>query len=287
MNDITLKNDAIAIPAAPVEKVDFFYFTDPVCSHCWALDAVLDRVKHEFAEHLNVITVMGGMLENPMSDDEAKEMADHWAEVGLFYGIPIDGALWTEHPVSSTWPSSIAYLVLRDVDPTGAASFLRRVREAAFTERKDVGAREVLAPMLAAVGADADRILDVAYSAAGRDILLANMRPMVELGVEGFPTVVIVNGKGEGVKVVGSRTPETYRKALLKALAPGTKLVSRPAEDLSTLLDRIPTLFDNEAEKIFGVRRDGFAAFVEDALPAGSYELGEKLSHRFVRKHAH
>jgi len=281
LND-RLPNDTL--DAGNLETVDFYYFTDPVCSHCWALEGVMTRIKSEYANHLNVVTVMGGMMENAASPDEAAEMAEHWSKIALYYNMPIDGKLWTESALSSTWPSSIAYLVLRDLDPVRAARFLRLVREAAFLDRQDVGTRAVLRGLLARVGADADPVLDVAFSASGRDLLMANMKPMVEFDITAFPTVVIVNKAGEGVKIVGVRTADTYRKAIVRMLPPETILALRDAEPLADLIDRIPTLFDNEAVKIYDIKMDEFLDFVRENLPDGTYETGERLGHRYVRR---
>lgn len=265
------------------ERLKMLYFTDPVCSHCWALEGTMNRVKHEFAAYLDVVTVMGGLFDVPLSASEAADMVEHWAEVGLYYNIPIDGGVWKERGVTSTWTASIAFLVLDADDPKRAARFLRLVREAVFLERRDVGDRAVLDDLLGKVGADAKAVLDFAFSPQGRDLLLANMKPMVELGIEGYPAVVFMNAAGEAVKVVGARTFETYRKAMLKVMKPGTELVSSGSEPLSELVERIPTVFDNEIEKIYDVRKDEFAAFVAASLPDGSYEVGETLGHRFVR----
>ncbi|MFH0993795.1 MAG: DsbA family protein [bacterium] len=288
MNNTLLKKETNTT-TDNVEKVDFYYFTDPACSHCWALDPVMNRVKHEWADHLRVVTVMGGMIENGMAyadrtSEEATEMASHWAEVGLYYNIPIDGSVWTENPISSTWPASIAYLAIHITQPEAADKFLRLVREAAFIERKNIALPEVLAPLLQSVGADAKAILAFVASTAGKDLLNENLRPMAELGVNGFPTVVIVNVAGEGIKVVGVRTPETYRKALLRVMKPDTILQSRHPDPLASMLDRIPTFFDYEAEKIYDVRQEDFVEYVTANLAPGSYEIGEKLGHRFVRK---
>ncbi len=288
MNDpIHKQNHRDTVASAAPETVDFYYFTDPVCSHCWALEGVMNRIKHEYASHLNVITVMGGMMEHAASPDEAADMAEHWASIALYYDIPIDGTLWTESSLSSTWPSSIAYLHLRGLDAQRAARFLRLVREAAFLDKRDVGTRAVLHDLLAAVGADPAPILDLVFSEAGRNLLLANMKPMVEFDVTAFPTVVITNRAGEGVKIVGVRTAETYRKAIKRMLPADVVLETRESEPLADLLDRIPTLFDHEVEKIYDVKKDGFLDFIARNLPAGTFATGERLGHRFVARRDH
>src|SRR5690606_41712250 len=47
----------------PAKTIDLYYVTDPICSHCWALEPILRRLKEEYAQYFNFHTVMGGLLE--------------------------------------------------------------------------------------------------------------------------------------------------------------------------------------------------------------------------------
>lgn len=47
----------------PIKKIDLYYVTDPICSHCWALEPTLRRFTKEYGQYFNFKTVMGGLLE--------------------------------------------------------------------------------------------------------------------------------------------------------------------------------------------------------------------------------
>lgn len=47
----------------PKKEIDIYYVTDPICSHCWALEPVLRRFQLQFGSYFKFHTVMGGLLE--------------------------------------------------------------------------------------------------------------------------------------------------------------------------------------------------------------------------------
>lgn len=44
----------------PKKTIDLYYVTDPICSHCWALEPVLRRFVEQYGEYFTFRTVMGG-----------------------------------------------------------------------------------------------------------------------------------------------------------------------------------------------------------------------------------
>src|SRR5690606_22099041 len=104
-------------------SVDVYYFTDPICSHCWALEPALRRFEHEYGHQFRLRTVMGGLLENWNGFEDAKngisspaDVAGHWREVGEKSRMPIDGSLWHDDPVTSSFIPSRVYKVIQEQD---------------------------------------------------------------------------------------------------------------------------------------------------------------------------
>ncbi len=274
---------------SPKKKIDLYYFTDPLCSHCWALDTVLTRFKWEYKDYINVITVLGAMTEDgnhydDLNGPEAKEQVSHWEQVGMFYHIPINGKIWNKDPITSSFPSSIAYLLIKEQNDELAAKFLRMVREGAFVFEKNIAKRSVLETMISGLGLNAKEILDISYSEKGKELLLKNLQPMNDLQVNGFPTVVMVNDQHEGVKVVGSRTLEVYKKALLKLLGENSILEPAPLPSLSEYLEKVPTVFFHEIEKMYDVQKDQVKAYITKNLKKESYEFGSIVKHKYIKK---
>jgi predicted DsbA family dithiol-disulfide isomerase len=278
------------IPKKPL--IDLFYFTDPLCSHCWALDTILTRFKLEYSEYLNVHTVMGAMVEDDyhytdLKGPEAKELVSHWDQVARFYHIPMNGNIWHKDPITSSFPSSIAFLYLTTHSPEKAGKFMRLVREGAFLFEKNIAKRDVLEAMLKKLEIDPVPVLDFSFSEAGKQLLMQNLHPMQDLSVNGFPTVVMVNQNHEGVKVVGSRTMEVYKKALHKVLPDPTELNPHPLPGLSQMLDIFPTLFYSDLEKLYDLAPERVKSFVQESMKDVPYRLGEVSGYRYLQKNIH
>ncbi|GAB2541496.1 DsbA family protein [Gracilibacillus alcaliphilus] len=43
-------------------KVDLYYVSDPICSHCWGLEPQLNKFVSQYGHYFNFHTVMGGIL---------------------------------------------------------------------------------------------------------------------------------------------------------------------------------------------------------------------------------
>ncbi|MBU1144797.1 MAG: DsbA family protein [Firmicutes bacterium] len=287
-SDESLKDDFKSLKSEK-DVIDLYYFTDPLCSHCWALDSTLSRFKLEYKDYLNIITVMGGMIEDgnhyqDLQGEEAKSQASHWEDVGLFYHIPMNSNVWHKNPITSSFPSSIIYLILKKQDEIKAATFLRMVREKAFVFETNVANKEELIKMLQSLQVPYQPIIDLAFSKEGKKILLDNFQPMIDLGVSGFPTVVFVNKQNEGIKVVGARTIETYKKALLKIMKEGTVLEPNHLPTLKELLDVTPTIFYYEIEKMYDLKVDEIQSFITKNLAKDSYKTDEIVGYSFIQK---
>src|SRR5690554_7134621 len=92
------------------EKVKLVYFTDPICSSCWGIEPQLRKLKLEYGEHIDIEYRMGGLLPdwnyNSGGISSPKDVAGHWDEVSVHYDMPIDGDLWLEDPLDSSYPPS-------------------------------------------------------------------------------------------------------------------------------------------------------------------------------------
>lgn len=44
----------------PKKSIEVYYVTDPICSHCWALEPVLRRFIEQYGHYFNFHTIMGG-----------------------------------------------------------------------------------------------------------------------------------------------------------------------------------------------------------------------------------
>ena len=124
------------------KPVKVMYYTDPICSTCWGIEPQLRKLKLEYGGVLDIEYRMGGLLPdwsyNSGGISEPSDVAPHWDEVSKYYDMPIDGDVWLEDPLHSSFPPSIAFKAAQLQSETKALSFLRRIREMVFLEKKSV-----------------------------------------------------------------------------------------------------------------------------------------------------
>ena len=276
-------------PAA--KKVDMYYITDPICSHCWALEPVLRRFEHEYRKHLDVRVIMGGLLpawggfadrKNGIRGPE--DVAHHWREVGEAARMPIDGSLWLRDPVTSSYPPSRVYVVLRERDPELAQRFLRRAREAVFAFDRTISDSAVLAELVDGLGhpdLDGRAVVEEADSERGHELLKADIDLAREFGVRGFPTVLFVNEDGAGVKVTGVKALEAYVDALTQTLGDGVELRTSTLPPLGELIESEGRLFSKEIEEFYGLAQADLQAFVNEHAAGDSISSGTVLGETY------
>ncbi|MCM3587839.1 DsbA family protein [Mesobacillus maritimus] len=270
------------------KKIDLYYVTDPICSHCWAIEPTLRRFMKQYGQYFNFKTVMGGLLEKwhggPVDPANGihgpADVAGHWREVGEHSRMPIDGSLMIDNPVQSSFPPSRVYKIIqKHHGEEKAFEFLRRARENLFVFNKNIGEAPVLLEIVNAMELDGERIVKEANEQTGHELLNEDFILTRNLGARGFPTIIMVNEENKGVKIVGGRPFDHYVAGLTQALGEDPIPKQQPA--LSTLLEEEKLLFAKEIEGMYDVEKSDIHAFVEKELSPNSYQVKEILGESY------
>ncbi|SHG83621.1 DsbA family protein [Ornithinibacillus halophilus] len=273
----------------PQKTIDLYYVTDPICSHCWALEPTLRRFQEQYGDYFNFHTVMGGLLEKwhggPIDPANGisgpADVAGHWREVGEHYRMPIDGSLMIDNPVQSSFPPSRVYKVIQKHHGEELATeYLRRARENLFAFNQNIGERRELIEILNDLGLDGEEIVNEAESATGDQLLKEDFALAAKLGVRGFPTIIMVNEDNKGVKMVGNRPLEYYVSGLTQILD-GEEPKPSKQPTLANLLEKEKLLFAKEIEVMYDVDASQLQAFVEKELSPEQYEEKELLGEKY------
>jgi len=273
------------------KSIDVYYVTDPICSHCWALEPVLRRFVEQYGHYVNFHTLMGGLLEkwNGFADvsngiSSPTDVAGHWREVGEHSRMPIDGTLWFENPIQSSYPPSRVFKVIQKQDGDLAKVFLRRAREAVFLFNQNIAEKSVLIEIVNNLGLNGEKIVKEAELSIGQQLLNEDFELASKLGVRGFPTIIMLNEENKGVKIVGSRTLESYIAGLKQVLnLDELQPKSQPA--LFSLLQKEKLLFSKEIEVMYDIEQKDIHKFVENELLPTDYDAKEILGETyFVNK---
>ena len=207
------------------------YATDPICSHCWAMEPAWRRFLYLYGDHVEAKSLYGGLLPEweGFADVGAgiREPADippHWDEVVERYGQPIDGSVWHNDPLSSSYPPSVAVHAVRALAPDREDDYLRRIRQAVFLEARNIARPEVLAECAADIGIDAARFTESFRNPASEEAFSDDLRTRRDRGIRGFPTLIVTGPADDEPRVMRGTQPfhrlERALEAVLGELPP-------------------------------------------------------------------
>jgi len=251
-SELASAGSAVPIAEKPIRIV---YFTDPICSSCWGIEPQLRKLKLEYGHLFDIEYRMGGLLKdwsyNSGGISGPKDVAHHWDEVSQHYDMPIDGDVWLEDPMSSSYPPSIAFKAAQMQDAEKAIVFLRKMRELLFLEKKNIEKWEVVALAARASGLDVDQ-LRADVDGLARDKFEGDLALARKMGVRGFPSIFISDGR-ETEFVYGSKPYIVYEGAMIKLLPSADKKTY--GTDWESLFGKYPTLTAKEFSVLSGEDR--------------------------------
>ena len=260
---------------ATTKPVRLLYFTDPICSSCWGIEPQMRKLKQEYGEYFNIEYRMGGLLKswNEYGGNDVNgpaSVGEHWKEAGERYEMPINGDLWNEDPLDSSYQPSMAFKAAQLQDSNKAERFLRRIKEMVFVEKKNITRWEYLMQAAEDTGLDAVRF-ENDYRNKSQALLNEDLKLRSELGVRGFPTIFFIDEDDNRFKVYGSKPYEIYEQALLKLVDDAVK---RETPD-----------FNDTVLKTYGsITTKEFAALNNTSMSESDSIMNQLAAHNKVRK---
>ena len=218
------ENKATSAISKPVKLL---FFTDPICSSCWGMEAQMRKLQLEYGQYFDVEYRMGGLLKSWDSYGGSDvngpaSVAQHWDEAGTYYNMPIDGDVWKEDPLASSYPPSIAFKAAQLQDGNKANLFLRKLKEMLFVEKKNITRWEHLSAAALETGLDVIQFKKD-FEQNGEALFQQDLDVAKQYGVRGFPTIFFIDNDDNQFKVYGSKPYEQYEQALLKLLPNAVK----------------------------------------------------------------
>jgi putative protein-disulfide isomerase len=214
------------------------YFTDPSCVWSWNTEPKLRKLMVEFGNSLAWTYVMGGLSRDftglPDKGEKAyRWLLKHWLDVSEKGGMPVDSRLWSEGPITSSYPACMAVKAGAMQSADGGYAYLRAVREGLACFRRKLDNTEALVEEARTAGLDVQRFrVDLGSHATveafGADLEAARDIPDDAREREGtskrdgpervtFPTMAFHGEDGTVRHVYGFRPYEEYREAALAA----------------------------------------------------------------------
>ncbi|MBS7254184.1 DsbA family protein [Flavobacterium branchiicola] len=242
------KSNETATISTEEKPVKIIYYTDPICSSCWGIEPQLRKLKLEYGDYFEIEYRMGGLLPdwsyNSGGISKPADVAEHWDEASLHYEMPIDGDVWIEDPLNSSYPSCIAMKAAQIQSKQKAVVFMRILREKLFLEKKNIAKWDNIEEAAKLANLDIQK-LKTDYEGDARKLFQEDLDYGKKLGVRGFPTLFFSDGNSNQFTVYGSKPYAAYENALV-ALFLGAKKKNIPNENPLDLFDIYPTLTAKE-----------------------------------------
>ena len=271
-NGDSTETAGVTIPSQQ-KPLKVLYFTDPICSSCWGIEPQLRKLKLEYGDQIEIEYKMGGLLPdwsyNSGGISKPADVAHHWDEVSLHYDMPIDGDVWLEDPLHSSYPPSIAFKAAQMQDHKKALLFLREIREMVFLKKKNIAQWATLEVAAAKVDLDVKQ-LKTDFDGTAQALFEEDLKSSQANGVRGFPTMFFVDQTGKQETVYGSRAYAFYEMAILKLQPDAAKKEYR--KDWETLFSHYHSLTAKEYSVLSGVPRAESEQALDELVSAGHLE---------------
>lgn len=266
--------DSVNVPDKPklpdLKRVKLVYFTDPICSSCWGLESQLRRLKLEYGGEIEIEYRMGGLLRDWSYSSggisKPSDVAEHWDEVSLYYDMPIDGDVWLEDPLHSSFPPSVAVKAAQIQDYQKSVEFLRYLREMVFLQKKNICKWTHISEAAELAGLNTENLKkdidSAALSAFENDLLLSR-----QMGVRAFPSIFISGISGKSVTLVGVKP---YTELELAVLSIDSLLVKQSyRKDWLSLFTYYRSLTAKEYSDLSGMPRKETELYLDKLVSEG------------------
>lgn len=274
-----LEDDEIPVPLIPPKPhhheqkpLQVLYFTDPVCSTCWIIQPLLRKLQLEYGKYLDIKYCMGGLLPswenyNRGIIKQPSDAARHWEDVCRQYHMPLDGDVWIEDPLPSSYPPSIAFKAAQMQDNDKAILFLRRIKEMLFLEKKNIIKWEYLERAAFDTGLDSAR-LKRDFEGKAAELFKADLMMAEDLSIKVFPTLIFSDGKGNISRLAGYHSYDKFESTIMKLL-PGARkepITADPVQLFNTFFSMTDREFSLISELTDEEARNRLSALYDNGL---------------------
>lgn len=180
------------------DKPTLIYFGDPMCSWCYGFSPELSKALKELDGKVELKMVMGGL--RPYNTQTMVELGDflqhHWEEVGERSGQPFKyDILKDKNFVYDTEPACRAVRAVRKLKPTKEFEFFKAVQTAFYYENKNTADVQTYLAIAKEMDIDASDFQKEFESDEMKALIKKDFEKSAEMGVRGFPSMILVDGE--------------------------------------------------------------------------------------------
>lgn len=205
-----------------------YYVHDPMCSWCFGFQPVWQQIKTAMQGKVEIINLLGGLApddEEPMPAEVKEYIQGCWHQIEKSIpGTTFNFDFWqTQQPKRSTYPACRAVIAAAKQGKENEESMINALQQGYYKRAMNPSLAETQIALAKETGLDVDKFEHDLQSAETHQELLRQIRQAREMGVNGFPSLVL-------------RIGDSYRS------------LPRDYVNPATTIDKIKTILKNEEE---------------------------------------
>lgn len=207
------------------DKVKLLYVYDPLCGWCYGFGPVVEKVEKNFNAAVELEIISGGMV---MGDRVAPigNMSEYILEsiprlqrmTGIEFGQPYIELLKEGSYVTSSEKPSVALCVYKSFTADRAIEYGHAIQTSFYKEGKDLNQDMLYADLAKDFGIDHGTFLSRMQDSLYINQAHAAFKRAADLGITGFPTLLIKKDNAYTKLSEGYATYESIEKKLQKLL---------------------------------------------------------------------
>ena len=198
-----------------------YYVGDPLCSWCYGFAPAISEVKEHYKDKLEFEIIMGGL--RPNNTETMADLGDflvhHWEQVEQRSGQKFNYGIIKDHSfVYDTEPPARAVWVVRQLKPEVEFAFFKDVQLLFYVQNKNTNDIEKYKSIVEKQGIDFLKFKEKFDSDDAKYGVKQDFRFSGELGVQGFPSVLLKKGEEWILIANGYSDAKTVIRVIEKAL---------------------------------------------------------------------
>lgn len=202
-----------------ISQDTLIYVGDPLCSWCYGFSDEITETKNKLQDKYEFKLVMGGL--RPYNTETMKDLGDflshHWEEVGKRSGKEFTyDILKDESFVYDTEPPARAVWVMRELKPEVEFDFFKGVQRLFYVENQNTNNVDSYRKLVEEYGVEFDKFQSLFESTDARLGVKEDFQFSQQMGVRGFPSVVLKRGEEWFLIANGYTTSQQLTKIISK-----------------------------------------------------------------------
>lgn len=179
-------------------KPKLIYFGDPMCSWCYGFSPEISKVKDSLDQKVDFQMIMGGL--RPYNTETMVDLGDflkgHWEEVNVRSGQPFSYDILNDTTfVYDTEPACRSVVLMRMMKPEKEFEFFKKVQYSFYEKNKNTNLTSTFSELAESYGLDKKAFAQKFESDELKQKVREDFNYSNQIGVRGFPTIVLQHGE--------------------------------------------------------------------------------------------